>query len=149
MNRGGKADLPVLRILLAIHKKVLKAKFSKSDELFSFVGICKFGSFKTFLWQLLACLNFTLDSEYPFTWYKKKKISSSSFFLVSTNYASSTRSWNTWSWMKLDLIFTLRDIFINSSLNPLRKFTSSNRSTEFKDILLSLKWSQRLSQSEE
>ena len=36
----------MLRILLAIHKKVLKAKFSKSDELFSFVGICKFGSFK-------------------------------------------------------------------------------------------------------
>ena len=28
---------------------------------------------KTFLWQLLTCLNFTLDSEYPFTWYRKKR----------------------------------------------------------------------------
>ena len=35
----------------------------------------------------------------------------------------------------LDLIFTITDIYINSNLNPLIKFTSSSRSTEFKDIL--------------
>ena len=29
----------------------------------------------------------------------------------------------------------MRDIYINSNLIPLTKFTSSNRSTEFKDIL--------------
>ena len=29
----------------------------------------------------------------------------------------------------------MRDIYINSNLNPLTKFTSSSRSTEFKDIL--------------
>ena len=29
----------------------------------------------------------------------------------------------------------MRDIYINSDLNPLTKFTSSSRSTEFKDIL--------------
>ena len=29
----------------------------------------------------------------------------------------------------------MRDIYINSSLNPLTKFTSSSRSTKFKDIL--------------
>ena len=37
--------------------------------------------------------------------------------------------------MRLDLILTMRDIYINSNLNPLTKFTSSSRSTEFKDIL--------------
>ena len=37
--------------------------------------------------------------------------------------------------MRLDLIFSMRDIYINSNLNPLTKFTSSSRSTEFKDIL--------------
>ena len=37
---------------------------------------------------------------------------------------------------RLDLIFTMRDININSNLNPLTKFTSSSRSTEFKDIVL-------------
>ena len=35
--------------------------------------------------------------------------------------------------MRLDLILLMRDIYINSKLNPLIKFTS--RSTEFKDIL--------------
>ena len=29
----------------------------------------------------------------------------------------------------------MRDIYINSNLSPLKKFTSSSRSTEFKDIL--------------
>ena len=37
--------------------------------------------------------------------------------------------------MRLDLIFSMRDIYINSNLNPFTKFTSSSRSTEFKDIL--------------
>ena len=37
--------------------------------------------------------------------------------------------------MKLDLIYSLRDIYINANLNPLTKFTSSIRSTELKDIL--------------
>ena len=37
--------------------------------------------------------------------------------------------------MRFDLIFSMRDIYINSNLNPLTKFTSSSRSTKFKDIL--------------
>ena len=32
-------------------------------------------------------------------------------------------------------ILTMRDIYINSNPNPPAKFTSSSRSTEFKDIL--------------
>ena len=35
---------------------------------------------------------------------------------------------------KSNLIVTVRDIYINYNLNPLTKFTSSNRSTDFKDI---------------
>ena len=34
--------------------------------------------------------------------------------------------------LRRDLIFFMRDIYINSNLNPLIKFTSSSRSTEFK-----------------
>ena len=37
--------------------------------------------------------------------------------------------------MRLDLIITVRDIYIISNLNPLTKFVRSSRSTEFKDIL--------------
>ena len=36
--------------------------------------------------------------------------------------------------MRLDLILTMRGVYINCNLNPLTKFTSSI-STEFKDIL--------------
>ena len=44
-NRGSIADLPLLRTLLAICQ-VLRAKFLGSNELFCFISICKFGSFK-------------------------------------------------------------------------------------------------------
>ena len=37
--------------------------------------------------------------------------------------------------MRPDLILTMRDIHINSNLQPLKKFTSSSRSSAFKDIL--------------
>ena len=37
--------------------------------------------------------------------------------------------------MRLDLILWVKDIYINSNLNPLTKFTRSNRSNEFKDTL--------------
>ena len=37
--------------------------------------------------------------------------------------------------VRLDLILTMRDIYIDSSLSPLTKFIRNTRSTEFKDIL--------------
>ena len=37
--------------------------------------------------------------------------------------------------MRLDLTFSMRDVDISSNLKQLTKFTSSSRSTEFKDIL--------------
>ena len=55
--------------------------------------------------------------------------------VISMNYGSSTRSWKPWRWVRLNLILLMRDIYINSNLNPLTKFTISRRSTELKDIL--------------
>ena len=37
-----------------------------------------------------------------------------------------------WKWVRLDLILSMWDIYINSNLNPLTKFIGSSRSTEFK-----------------
>ena len=37
--------------------------------------------------------------------------------------------------MRLDQILSLSNIYINSNLNPLTKFTSSSRSMKLKDIL--------------
>ena len=53
--------------------------------------------------------------------------------VISMNYGSS--SWKTWRWVRLDLIFSMMDIYINSNLNPFTKFTTSGRSTELKYIL--------------
>ena len=45
LNRGGVTDLPLLRTLLAI-RQVTRAKFLESNGFFSFISICKIGSFK-------------------------------------------------------------------------------------------------------
>ena len=108
------ADLPFLGTILAIHQHSREP---------SFWEVMSNGQF---FQQLLACLNFTLDSEDLFCWYKQKK-----WFL---NCDSSTSHWKPWSLVRIDLILTMRDIHINSNLNSFTKFTSSNRSTEFKDI---------------
>ena len=54
--------------------------------------------------------------------------------MISMNYGSSTGSWKWWRWVRFDLTPMIKDIYITSNLNPHTKFTSSNRSTEFKDI---------------
>ena len=99
-------------------------------NVFCFISKLKFGSFTnplTLLQQLLACLNFTLESEDLSFWYKQKKI-------ISMNYGSSRSNWKPWRWLRFDLIFSMRLIYINYNLNPLTKLTSSSRSTELKDI---------------
>ena len=53
---------------------------------------------------------------------------------ISINYGSSTSCWKPWRWVRFNLILTVSDIYINSNLNLLTKFTSSSRSTEFKDV---------------
>ena len=50
------------------------------------------------------------------------------------NYVSSKSSWNTRRWMRLNLKLMIRDVYINSKLNPLTKLTSSSRSTKLKNI---------------
>ena len=51
------------------------------------------------------------------------------------NYGSSMSSWKPWRWVRLDLTLSMRNIYIDSNLKPLTKFTSSSRGTEFKDII--------------
>ena len=55
--------------------------------------------------------------------------------VISMNYGSCTSSWKPWRWVRLDLILSMKDIYISSNLKPLTKLTNSSRSTEFKDII--------------
>ena len=95
---------------------------------FVLVAYASLTALRTLLLWLLACLNFTLDSENLFCWYKWKN-----WFLRTM--AAALSSWKPWSWVRFDPILTMRDIYINSNLNPLTEFTSSSRRTEFKNIL--------------
>ena len=55
--------------------------------------------------------------------------------MIYINYESSTSIWKPWRCLRLDWILAMMNIFINSNQNSFKKVTSSNRSTEFEDIL--------------
>ena len=62
LNRGVIADLPFLRTLLTIHQKPQEPRLWEVTDSFVLVGVWTL--FKT----LVACLNFTLDSEGLMCW---------------------------------------------------------------------------------
>ena len=96
--------------------------------IFYFIGICRYGSFK----NSFATINSLSEHYFRFRGFillvQMKKV-------ISMSYGSSTRSWKPWRWVRLDLMLTMRDVYINSVLKPLTTFASSSRSIEFKDIL--------------
>ena len=105
--------------------KVLKTKFVGSHGISCFSSICKFGSLKN-LFATIPGLYFRPRK--PILLVQTKK-------MTSMNYGSSASCWRPWRWVRLDLILTMRNIYINSNPKPLTKFSSSGRSTEPKDIL--------------
>ena len=72
LNRGGIADLPLLRTLLAIRQKSWEPSYWEVMDS-CFISICKFGSLRILFQRLLASLNFTLESEDLSFWYTWKK----------------------------------------------------------------------------
>ena len=63
LNRGGIADSPLLRTLLAIRKKSREPSFWEVMDSSALVAYASLAALRTFLQRLLACLNFTFDSE--------------------------------------------------------------------------------------
>ena len=82
LNRGGIADLPLLRTLLAIRQKSREPSFWEVMDSFVLVAYASLAASRTLLQRLLACLNFTLDSEDLLLVQTKK--------VISVNYGSST-----------------------------------------------------------
>ena len=107
--------------------KVPRTKFLGSDGLFCFISTCKCGSFK----NPFATITSLCELSFRF---RRFILLVQTAKVISMNYGSSTSCWKQWRWVRFDLIPMVRDIFI-SKLNPLTKFTSSSRSTEFIDIL--------------
>ena len=73
LNRAGIADLPLLGTLLAIHQKSQEPSFWEVMNSFVLLAYASLAASRTLLQRLLACLNFTLESEDLFFWYKRKK----------------------------------------------------------------------------
>ena len=63
VNRGGIADLLLLRTLLAIRQKSREPSFWEVMDFFVLVPYACLAASRTLLQRLLACLNFTLDLE--------------------------------------------------------------------------------------
>ena len=72
LNRGSIEDIPSLRTLLAIQQKFQGPNFWEVMDSFNLLAYVSLAASKTPLQQLLACLNFPLDSEDLFCWYKKQ-----------------------------------------------------------------------------
>ena len=70
LNRGDIADLPLLRTLLVMRQKFLEPRFW---EVMDSLDLLRLVASRILLQRLLACLNFTLNSEDLSFWYKQKK----------------------------------------------------------------------------
>ena len=85
LNRGSIiADLSLLRTLLAICQNSCEPSFSKVMDSLVLLAYASLAASRTLRPQLLACPNFTLNSEDLFYWYKQK--------VISVNYGSCTNS---------------------------------------------------------
>ena len=73
LNRGGIADLPLLRTLLAIRQKSREPSFWEVMDSFVLLAYASLAASRTLLQRLLACLNFTLETEDLSFSYKRKK----------------------------------------------------------------------------
>ena len=105
----------------------IKVHYDLFNHLESF-SICKFGSIKNSFPTITTLAELYFRFRRFILLVQTKKV-------ISMKYRSSTSSWKPWRWVRLDLILSMRDIYIKSNLNPFTKVTSSSRSTEFKDIL--------------
>ena len=105
-----------------------RVTFLVSNRLFCFISKCKFGSFKNTFGTITSLPELYFGFRRFILLVQTKR-------LFSMNYGSNTSSWKPSRRVRLDLILSMTDIYINSNLKPLTKLTSSSRSTEFKDIL--------------
>ena len=89
-----------------------RAKFLASNGLFHFISICKSGSFKNTFVRITSLSDFFFGFRRFILLAQTKKV-------ISMNYGSSTSCWKPWRWLRLDLILTMCNIYINSIMNPL------------------------------
>ena len=103
----------------------MRSKFLQIYNLICFISISKFSSFQNPFATITSLSESFLDAEDSLLLVQNTR-------MISISYGRSTACWKPWQCMRLDLIFTMRDIY-SSNLDSLTKFSTSSRSTQ--DIL--------------
>ena len=141
-NRGGIADFPLLRTLLAICQKSWEQSFWEMMDSLALLACASLAASRTLLQQLLDCLNFTLESEdLPFRTNEK------TWFLWTMASAQAAENYgDEWglTWYFLWGTYTLIPTWTHSQ-NSLA--VAEAPSLKISSHGTSLKWSQRPSQS--
>ena len=112
MNRGGIADLSLLRTLLAICQKSRERRFWEVIDSFVLLAYASLAAFWTLLQRLLVYLIV-----------QTKKI-------TSLNYGNSTSNWKPWRWVWLDLILIRTRIITSYTMKRVSLFESEGTSVE-------------------
>ena len=142
LNRGSISDLPLLRTLLAIPQKYREPSFWEVMDSFVLLAYANIGSFKNPFATITSLPELYFRFRRFILLVQTKKV-------ISMNYGSCTSSWKPWRWVRLDLIFTMRDIYIIPtwiySQNSLAASEAPSLKISFHRT--PIKWSQRPSQS--
>ena len=141
LNRGGIADLPLLRTLLTIRQKSQEPSFWEVMDSFALLAHAISAASRILFQGLLACLNFTLESEDLSSWYKWKKW----FLWTMTAAQAAENHGDEWglTWYFLWGIYTSIPTWTHSQ-NSLA--AAEAPSLKISSHGTSLKWSRRLSQ---
>ena len=99
---------------------VPRAKFLGIDWLFCFISICNFASFK-YPFAMITSL-----SELCF-WFRRFTLLVQTIKVIPMSYGSSTSSWKPGRWVRIELLFRMRVIYISSNLKPLTKLMEMHR----------------------
>ena len=134
--------MPLLSTLLAICQKFRELGFWKVMNCFALLADASFGASRTHLQQLLACLNFTLDSEDLFYWYKQKE-----WFLWTMSIAQAAENHGDEWGLTWYLWWGIRTSILTWTHSPNSLAAAEALSLKISSHGTSLKWSQRASQS--
>ena len=115
--------------------------FLESDSVFYFNRISKFDSLKNPFAMITSLSEFhfrcrsALIRQYNCDFLHIIFLTDDKWLKELMSSGRSTNDWKSLGWMRLELIFPMRDIYINSILDSVTKINSSSRRTKFKDIL--------------
>ena len=92
------------------YRNIMQFQMTYLRRLFCIISICKFGRFKNPFAAITSLSELSFRIRTFILLVQSKKV-------ISMNYGNSTSSWKPWRWVRLELIFSMKDICITCNLN--------------------------------